>query len=205
MLKLALNLLGDLSEELIFVGGSTTCLYINPEIADELRPTEDVDCIVETYSRKAYSEIEKKLRDKGFTHDTRAKAPICRFRYKDILILDVMPDDKGVLGFSNSWYTPGIKDKVTKSIEDKNINILSLPYFLASKFEAFENRGSEDPRFSTDLEDIILVLDGIKQLKINSSNTNLKNYLKEKSNYCLTNRNTIEAIDAFLMNQNKIK
>ena len=40
------------------------------------------------------------------------------------------------------------------------IYIFSLPYFLASKLEAFLSRGGTDPRQSSDLEEVILVLDG---------------------------------------------
>jgi hypothetical protein len=34
-----------------------------------------------------------------------------------------------------------------------------LPYFLASKFTAYNDRGGKDPRISHDFEDIIYVLD----------------------------------------------
>ena len=42
--------------------------------------------------------------------------------------------------------------------ENQTINILSVAYFLASKFAAYHNRGN-DPRTSHDFEDIIYVLD----------------------------------------------
>lgn len=40
------------------------------------------------------------------------------------------------------------------------INILKLPYYLASKVEAFTSRGKENLIMSHDLEDIFLVLKG---------------------------------------------
>jgi len=40
-----------------------------------------------------------------------------------------------------------------------NVRILSVAYFLASKFEAYNNRGDSDPRTSKDFEDIVYVLD----------------------------------------------
>jgi hypothetical protein len=204
MLKLAIELLGDLSEKLIFVGGATTCLYVEPSIADELRPTEDVDCVIEASSLLNYNKVEKILREKGFSNDTRRNAPICRFLYKDILTLDVMPDDDRVLGFSNSWYKAGIKNKITIKIEDKLINIFSFPYFLASKFEAFENRGKNDPRLSSDLEDIVIVLDGLKNLELKNMDSDITSYLSAKATDCLNERNTIEAIEGFLSSEGKV-
>lgn len=166
MLDLALNILGELSDELIFVGGATACLYVDADIADEIRPTEDVDCVVEAYSKSEYNRIEEKVREKGFQNDLRPGAPLCRYLYNNILTLDLMPDDERILGFSNSWYKQGVKNKIIKSVKNRSINIFSLPYFLASKFEAFEKRGMSDPRLSSDLEDIIIVLDGIKDFSL---------------------------------------
>ena len=37
----------------------------------------------------------------GLTPDTRADAPVCRMRTADDLLLDVMPLDEAILGFSN--------------------------------------------------------------------------------------------------------
>jgi ABC-type sugar transport system ATPase subunit len=41
---------------------------------------------------------------------------------------------------------------------------LSAPYFLATKFEAFKDRGQNDVYVSHDLEDIITVVDGRAEL-----------------------------------------
>lgn len=206
MLTLALDLLGELADEVVFVGGATTCLYVDPEIADEIRPTEDVDCAIEISSLKEYNEFEKKLRLKGFGNDTTKGAPICRFKYKDLLILDVMPNDEKILGFTNSWYKEGIKHKETKRIGNKTISIFSLPYFLSSKFEAFEGRGKQEPRMSWDLEDIVLVIDGIKEFDLKINNQLLKSYLSRMCDLCLTEHNVVEAISSFLNNKSeKIK
>jgi hypothetical protein len=49
---------------------------VEPSIADELRPTEDVDCVIEASSLLNYNKVEKILREKGFSNDTRRNAPI---------------------------------------------------------------------------------------------------------------------------------
>lgn len=44
------------------------------------------------------------------------------------------------------------------NVKDQEIYILSAPCFLATKFEAFNNRGN-DYRTSHDIEDIIYIID----------------------------------------------
>lgn len=58
---------------------------------------------------------------------------------------------------------------------------MSLPYFLATKFEAFHQRGG-DPRFSHDFEDIVYILEfsmSIVEL-INHSPQEVKSFLKNE-------------------------
>jgi len=207
MLKFACDTLGELTDELVFVGGVTTCLYVDTDIASEIRPTEDVDCVVEIANKNEYDAFQAKLRQKGFTHDIAKGAPICRFKFHDLLVLDVMPDDETILGFSNSWYKEGIKKKESRQIENKEIYIFSLPYFLATKFEAYSGRGKNDPRLSSDLEDIILVIDGITKFDLSKyqTSTALQNYLSKMALHCLNDKFMMEAIDGFLNgNQEKI-
>lgn len=200
MLKFACEKLDDLTNEVVFVGGATTCLYVDEEIADDIRPTEDVDCTIEITNKSEYDKFQAKLRTKGFSHDTSKGAPICRFVFHNLLVLDVMPNDPKILGFSNSWYKEGITNKVSKKIGNKEIYIFSLPHFLASKFEAFGSRGKNEPRLSSDLEDIILVIDGIKDFDLSQykSSENLKKYLSEMAQQCLGDKFIIEAIGGFL-------
>lgn len=205
MLKFTCEKLEELTSEVVFVGGATTCLYVDEEIADEIRPTEDVDCTIEITNKTEYDKFQLRLRTKGFSHDTSKGAPVCRFKYHDLLVLDVMPNDASILGFSNSWYKEGILNKASKKIADKELFVFSLPYFLASKFEAYQGRGKNDPRYSSDLEDIILVIDGIRDFDISKYNLNkkLKEYLSEMAQLCLNDKFLIEAIGGFLGNNSE--
>lgn len=208
MLKFACDTLGELANEVVFVGGATTCLYVDPDISEEIRPTEDVDCVIEITTKNEYDRFQEKLRSKGFTHDTSKGAPICRFKFHDLLTLDVMPNDKKILGFTNSWYDEGVKNKELKTLGDKQIFAFTLPYFLASKHEAYLGRGQSDPRISSDLEDIILIIDGIKNFDLAQYNTstNLKKYLSDMGKQFVANKFIQEAIEGFLnSNQEKIK
>ena len=51
------NALGDLRDKVVFVGGATVSLYAD-RIALEVRPTDDVDIVVEIATRWQFAEIE---------------------------------------------------------------------------------------------------------------------------------------------------
>jgi len=201
-LKLAAELLDDFSKDIVYVGGITTFLYVDVDIADDIHPTYDVDFVLETSKRKDYDLFQEKLRKKGFTHDTSPGAPICRFKYGEELIVDAMPSDESILRFSNSWYEEGIRHKEKVKVGDKEIHIFPLEYFIASKFEAFNGRGKSEPRLSWDLEDIIFILDGIKDFHPQPTSDRLKSFLSEMCSQCLKPQ-IQEAIAGFLRNNDE--
>ena len=51
--------------------------------------------------------------------------------------LDVMPTDERILGFSNRWYGPAIGAAQTIRAGRHDIRVVTTPYFLATKLEAF--------------------------------------------------------------------
>ena len=102
------RLLRPLLGELVFVGGQVAELLVTDPAAVRVRPTDDVDVVVPVTIRTAYHALQQRLMALGFTPDTRAGALVCRMRTADDLILDVMPLDEAILGFSNRWYTPAI-------------------------------------------------------------------------------------------------
>ncbi|NDP20417.1 MAG: hypothetical protein GZ091_04975 [Paludibacter sp.] len=90
--------LGDLKDEMVFVGGSVAELYVDNPAASDIRPTLDVDCVIELSSRRAHAELEENLRARKFQNDTSQGAPICRWVYQNILV-DVMPTDPTLAHF----------------------------------------------------------------------------------------------------------
>ncbi|HVA66579.1 MAG TPA: hypothetical protein VNK24_06610 [Elusimicrobiota bacterium] len=156
--------LKGLRERVVFVGGATIELYVAPS-APEGRPTDDVDCIVEMATRMKYHALEEELRELGFKHPAGERAPICRWEFSGITV-DVMPTEGAVLGFKNRWYAEAMTDTRTAELPDgRNVEIFSAPYFLASKIEAFNDRGCGDFLGSRDMEDIVTVLDGCPYVK----------------------------------------
>ena len=201
MLQRVAKGLGELKEEVVFVGGSVAELYAdNPELSD-VRPTLDIDCVVEVSTRKSYYELEEELRKRKFRNDTTPGAPICRWIFEDIIV-DVMPINTDILGFGNKWYQAGVEQKTEKLLPDGNpIYVFPVEYYLATKFEALKGRGGSDLRLSHDFEDVIYILDNnIDIVQRISSNTNisLKEYLKERCSALLEDKNIEEAIACVL-------
>ena len=164
LLAQAARLLEPLLDELVFVGGCTTALLITDKAAADVRPTYDVDAIAEITSYPAYADFSARLRKIGFTEDTSEGAPICRWRQKKT-ILDVMPLDEKILGFSNRWYRPAMESASDRELEPGlRIRVVNSVYFCATKLEAFASRGNGDYMASHDLEDLLSVIDGRPEL-----------------------------------------
>lgn len=200
MLQTVANGLGELKDKVVFVGGAVAELYADDPAAPDIRPTKDVDCVIELKSRMEHARLEENLRIKGFTHDTSEDAPVCRMIYKDIKV-DVMPTDEDILGFSNSWYEEGIENRITKILPDETeVFVFPPEYYLAAKFEAHKGRGGNDLRQSHDFEDIIYIMDNCTELlnDIRNANTTVKTYLKEECQSLLENDNLTEGVESAL-------
>jgi predicted nucleotidyltransferase len=161
----AVEQLGELADEMVFVGGCATGLLITDKAAPPIRITKDVDAIVQVMSRGDYYQFSDRLRAQGFSEDTSEDAPICRWKSADGILLDVMPIDPEVLGFGNKWYEPATRHAEEFMLpSEQMIKLISAPYFLITKLDAFEGRGKNDYLMSHDIEDIIAVFDGRAEL-----------------------------------------
>jgi hypothetical protein len=156
----ASSLLRPMLGDLVFVGGAVTSLLVTDEGAGLPRTTLDVDAIAEIGSNAEYTAFGERLRALGFSEDTSEGAPLCRWVHSGT-ILDVMPLDERILGFSNRWYRAAMEAATTHQLfRDLEIRVVTAPYFLATKMEAFRGRGRGDFLASHDLEDLIFVIDG---------------------------------------------
>lgn len=167
LVKVALGL-GDLRERVVLVGGAAVGLLISDSGAAEARVTLDVDLIVQVASQAEYYErICKHLRSRGFHEDSREGAPLCRWLF-DEQVVDIMPTDARILGFSNAWYPHAIATArgtqlTTYGTSPLSINVVSAPAFLATKLTSFASRGEGD-LLHEDIEDIVALVDGRKEL-----------------------------------------
>jgi hypothetical protein len=136
----AARLLKPLLGDLVFVGGSTTALLITDKAAADVRPTYDVDAIAEITSYAAYADFSERLRKLGFTEDKSEGAPICLWRQTKT-ILDVMPIDEKILGFSNRWYKAAMDTALIHQLEPElRVRVVTAVLFLATKLDAFAGR-----------------------------------------------------------------
>jgi len=200
MLQTVANGLGELKEDMVFVGGSVAELYVDNPAASDIRPTLDVDCVIELRSRIEHARLEDALRAKRFTNDTSQGAPICRWIYRDIKV-DVMPTHPDVSGFANRWYEDGVTNKISKILPDgQEIFVFPVEYYVAAKFEAHKDRGSNDLRQSHDFEDIIYIFDNCPDIleNIQNANEDVKRYLKQECRTLLANDNLTEGIETAL-------
>ena len=160
-LLIVADAIGDLCNEIVFVGGSVAGLLLTDAVADGVRATKDVDAVVEATTLSQYHQAEKKLAVSGFKRDIGSEV-ICRWRHAGTGVLfDLMPTDPAILGFSNSWYPEALNTAMRMRLSDRiEIRVISGPAFVATKLEAFMSRGGGDILSSHDLEDILNVVDG---------------------------------------------
>jgi len=195
-IKAVYNALGPLKDQVVFVGGATVALYVD-RMAEEVRPTDDVDIVVEIYTYKDYAALEEQLRKMGFAND-QSSGVICRYKVQGIIV-DIMPTGENVLGFKNKWYPEGYKNSIVVDIDDQySIRIFSLPYFIASKLDAFTDRGKNDGRTSTDFEDIVYVMEYSRSIwhQLKSAPPDVKMYLQDEFKGLMANPYFFEWIDA---------
>lgn len=192
---------GNLLEKVVFLGGSATGLLISDPAAADVRMTQDVDVIVEAATWIEYHHLEQELLAKGFVPDSSEGAPVCRWRV-DGVIVDVMPVGEEILGFSNRWYGPALHHAVTRVVApDLSIRLVTAPYFLATKIEAFYGRGNGDYLSSHDQEDMITLIDGRKELldEIKSAPPDLQRFLAATFRKFLANPVFVESISGHLL------
>jgi hypothetical protein len=185
--------LGELNDKVAFVGGAVVSIYADDPAAEDVRPTKDVDITLEIVSFRALTVIQEELTKKGFAPGADEKI-ICRFKYDDILV-DLMGTEEVGWVQSNKWFKPGFAHLKKVSIEGQDISVLPVSYFLATKFSAFKNRGT-DARTSHDFEDITYILDNHIALieEVLSAPNDVKTFLQEEFQLILNNKSLQEGI-----------
>jgi predicted nucleotidyltransferase len=160
-LETAAALLGPLLDEVVFVGGATVHLWITEPGAPPTRATDDVDVVCEVASRVKYH----RLRERGL-QEAMGEPVICRWRSADPqLVLDVMPTDPDILGFSNPWYEEAISRAVTVTLESgAEIPAAAPAALIATKLCAWKGRGEGDLLRSLDIHDVLTLIDGRPEL-----------------------------------------
>jgi hypothetical protein len=100
---------GPISADVVFLGGATIYLWVSDRAAPETRATDDIDVISAVVGKAGYYKLGERLRERGFNEASDSKV-MCRWNHAETgLVLDVMPTDETVPGFSNRWYDHAIE------------------------------------------------------------------------------------------------
>lgn len=190
--------LGPLLDQVVFIGGAIVGLLITDPAAPDVRPTDDVDVVIEITRKGQYAILEEKLRSLGFVNDT--DGPICRFKIRELKV-DVMPTEEKILGFSNKWYGAAMKSASLHDLPNgKKIRLITPVIFVCTKLDAFFDRGNGDYLGSHDLEDIIAVIDGRAEIvdEARAAAADIREYLGESFSAIVGDTNFIASIEAHL-------
>jgi len=197
-IELLADKLGDLCEEVVVVGACSPALILDIRTAPDLRPTGDVDIMVQADNYGRYFSFVERIKKKGFVE--RQGDPIGRYVSGE-LIVDVMPTEADVLGFTNRWYKKAFANAVYQKLPSgKSIKTVTPVYFVATKFEAFRGRGKGDVMASPDLEDIITILVEVPTLEeeLKQADKDVQRYISDQFKKLVSNKNYPHFLSAHL-------
>ena len=184
-----------------FLGGSVLTLLVTDKTADAIRVTKDVDVMMSIRSRKEYHAADAELERRGFKHDTREDAPVCRWICANLTV-DVLPIREDVLGWNSRWFEQALSEAQTIMLGGRRVKTITAPYFVALKLEAFEDRGQKDFLCSTDFDDVICLFNGRASTADEIiANPCLRQGLAEKFNDYLASPDLEDAVEGFVQTE----
>ncbi len=62
--------LGELNENVVYVGGAIVSQYVNDAAAEDVRPTKDIDITMEIFSVGELEKLRNTLTERGFTQSS---------------------------------------------------------------------------------------------------------------------------------------
>jgi len=190
-----------LLDEIVLVGGCATGLLVTDPGASSVRRTFDVDVIAEIISYSEFVAFSERLTKLGLLLDTSEGAPACRWICGESK-LDVMPLEESLLGFSNRWYRQAMETATkTELPTGRTIRVITAPYFVATKLEAFYGRGKGDFLSSHDLEDVITVMDGRPTLleEVGSVTAEVRQYIGNQCEGLLASSRFHDALPGYVL------
>jgi hypothetical protein len=192
--------------EIVFVGGVTLGLLITDKAAAPIRSTDDVDVIAEILTYVDYIAFSERLRKAQFTEDASEEPLTCRW-FHGKLKLDILTLSKEVLGYTNIWYESALNQAISFVLPSgQPIRVITAPYFLATKMEAFRGRGQMDFLASHDLEDFVAVIDGRSTIlkEIADSPADVREYLADAAKSLLSESRFLDAVPGFVLDDGRV-
>lgn len=191
--------LEELAVDHVFLGGAVIQFLLDAPELTPVRQTCDVDVAIGVVAFEAYAALEARLRQAGFAHDMREGAPKCRWIFEDTIV-DIMPAGGDYLGLNTAWFKEAVDTAKTIPVGAATLRIVEPAAFLATKLEAFNDRGNGDYLASHDLEDVITVVDGRRHIveDIQLAPRELRNFVVTEFSRLLAVRRFRDAFPAHL-------
>jgi hypothetical protein len=206
LLEDAVHKLAPFLNEIVFVGGITLGLLITDKAAAPIRGTNDVDVIAEIVTYADYIVFSERLRNAHFTEDDGEKPLTCRWHHGELTV-DVLALNEEVLGFSNIWYESALRHAFPVTLPSgQSIRVITAPFFLGTKMEAFRGRGKMDFQASHDLEDFVAVIEGRDSLlqEVADSPHELRRYLAEATRSLLAEPRFLDVLPGFVLDSERV-
>lgn len=150
-------------DKFVFIGGGLVPLLITDPAAAPARPTKDVDVVFKVATLGEYSYIRQDLLRAGFEDDILIDKPLCALYFGEWRV-DFLCSSPGIIDGGNSWFASVLEDPVQECLDDTVIWRASAPSWIATKLEAWSNRGrlpsGAPDYYHQDIEDILAVIDG---------------------------------------------
>jgi hypothetical protein len=206
LLEDAVHKLAPFLNEIVFIGGITLGLLITDKAAAPIRGTNDVDVIAEIVTYADYIVFSERLRNAHFTEDDGEKPLTCRWHHGELTV-DVLALNEEVLGFSNIWYESALRHAFPVTLPSgQSIRVITAPFFLGTKMEAFRGRGKMDFQASHDLEDFVAVIEGRDSLlqEVADSPQELRRYLAEAAKSLLVEPRFLDVLPGFVLDSERV-
>ncbi|MES1171773.1 MAG: hypothetical protein ABUL77_00925 [Bacteroidota bacterium] len=154
-----------------------------------------MDVIVEVTSWLDYARLRVPLVDLGF-RESPDEQVICRWTLEGVKV-DIMPTEGAILGFRNQWYSAAVAAAVECPLPGgPTIRLISPPCFLATKLDAFEDRGRGDFQASPDIDDVVSVIDGRRSIvdDVRAASRDVRSYLAREFTRHMANAAFVEGL-----------
>ena len=180
----------------VFTGGGIVSLLITDKETPQVMFTKDVDLVVEIASNPDFYAMERAFEGAGFRRPLDEFAEPFTWEWKGLRI-DSMPHRQIHLMPHNRWF-----DELMKAAQSVEVLpghrawIASAPCFIATKFEAFFDRGKHDFLRSKDLGDILAVVNGRAELggEIQQSAPEVRSFLRKSFGWLLEQGQIMESL-----------
>lgn len=200
--------LGELSTEVVFIGGAIAPLLQTHPAIPRVRATKDVDAVLASTRYTSYHALLAKLSELGFRVDTSDAPHVHRLRAPDGTPFDLVPAGEHLGAIGSGWDRMALETAVESEIEPGlKIRHASALGFLALKWAAFRDRGANDPFSSHDLEDILALTvsrDAIVR-EFNETPRNIQEHVREGFRWLVGSADYDDLVAAHLANAQSFK